>query len=328
MSATTLVSPTTYSNNSLPPYTGWPAPSPTHKSGLISPPESRRTSDNMNIKEPPPPISTAHAQHRQSLPSIHEALSSSAKPNPYSSPVSATIPHSQHTLPYSQGPSVPRSYPQDAPTFAAQQRHSSPPQPVHPQANPFGRSDAIPASFAEARHASVTSLQTAPVAPPNPYAGRPFEPPRFEQDPRAPERMSNGYTHQPPQPQGQYPYPAGAQMPPSGRHPSFTEPRYQPRDNREPVDAWKRDDEKYPQSTNSVFKVGLKRDLDVWDFENNLTTVSVSPGPQNFQFLTCSQRSISVAVSSQNGLVITIQLHKSNKDPSLTGCQLWSRARI
>lgn len=278
MSTTTLVSPSTYTSSQQQPYSaGWPAPSPTYNTGLISPPESRRTSDNMPIKEPPPPTATAlPQQQRQSLPSIHEALSSGSKPNPYSSPVSATMPHPQHqySYPQSQPPTIPRSYAQEPSIYAAQQRHPSPPQPIHPQANPFSRSESMPVSFTDPRHSSTTSLQTAPGPPPNPYAGRLFEPPRYDQDPRAPERLTNGYTHQPPPPQGHFAYPHPTSQVPQNGHPSFTEPRYQARDPRE--ESWRaREEEKHSQNPHSGFKQGLKRHLDVWDFENNLATASI-----------------------------------------------------
>lgn len=285
MAATSLVSPTSMSlfqNVPPPPYSGWSGPPAHPSSGLISPPESRRTSDNKT--EPPPPIQTA-PPHRQSLPSIHEALSSGGpKPNPYASPVSASLPPS-HQLPYSQSqaPSIPRTYsnehasyqPQLAPS---QPRRPSPPQPVQPAPHPFSRTESIPTTFPEGRLGSLTtSLQSAPGPPPNPYAAPRYEPSRYEQESRAPER-TNGYTHHPPpaqQPSYQYGPPPG-HMPPTGPSgpsgPSYNQPRYQQRDGREPVDNWK-SREGY-KTEPPEFSHGLKRHLDVWDFENNLAQVS------------------------------------------------------
>ena len=271
MAAMAVVSPTSsiYSNGPPPSYSGWSGPA--HSSGLISPPDSRRTSDDTN-------------PHRQSLPSIHEALSSGPKSNPYASPVSASLP-SSHQLPYSQSqpPSIPRSYPPadhaQYPTQLApsQPRQPTPPQPIHPQANPFSRSEHGSGSFSEMpRHPSMSTLQAAP-APHNPYAGPRYEPPpvRHEQDPRAAERAPNGYTHHPPpQQQPSYAYgPGPNQVPSAGPHtPVFSDPRYQHRDSRDSSDGWRGPPVEDPVRT-MEFRHGLKRNLDVWDFENNLTQV-------------------------------------------------------
>ncbi|KAE9375196.1 hypothetical protein N431DRAFT_334431, partial [Stipitochalara longipes BDJ] len=279
--AAAVVSPSSmYSGGPPPPYSsGWSGPTGHSMSGLISPPDSRRTSDNK--AEPPPPIQTSQP-HRQSLPSIHEALSNGPKSNPYASPVSASLPTS-HQLPYSQSqaPSIPRSYPpaDHAPyptqLTPSQPRQPSPPQPVHPQASAFSRPEPGPGSYAEApRHPSLTSLQAAP-APHNPYAAPTprYEPARYEPDPRAPERAPNGYApaQQPPS----YVYgPAPTQLPPSGYQgppPPPNQPRYYPQDRRE-SEGWKEGEK---AEVGGPFKVGLKRRLDVWDFEMNLSEISL-----------------------------------------------------
>jgi hypothetical protein len=278
MAATAVVSPSSmYSNGPPPPYSsGWSGPAAHSMSGLISPPDSRRTSDNK--AEPPPPIQTAQP-HRQSLPSIHEALSNGPKSNPYASPVSASLPTS-HQLPYSQlqAPSIPRSYPPADhaayPTQLApsQPRQPSPPQPLHPQQNPFSRPEQGPGNFPEApRHPSLTSLQAAP-APQNPYAPR-YEPARYEQDPRAPERVPNGYAPPPSQQPPSYVFggPAANQIPPPGyQGPQYNQPRYHPQERRDLAEGWKEGDK---GEVGGPFKVGLKRRLDVWDFEMNLSEV-------------------------------------------------------
>ncbi len=284
MAATAVVSPSSiYSNGPPPPYSsGWSATAAHSMSGLISPPDSRRTSDNK--AEPPPPIQTAQP-HRQSLPSIHEALSNGPKSSSYASPVSASLPPS-HPLPYSsqpQAPSIPRSYPPTDhaayPTQLAtsQPRQPSPPQPVHPQPNPFSRPEQGPGSgtFPEIpRHPSLTTLQ-APPPPHNPYATPRYEPARYEQDPRAPERVPNGYAPNPPQQPPSYVYgPGPAAMPSAGYQGSqYTQPRYHPQDRREMADGWKEGEKSEP---GGPFKVNLKRRLDVWDFEMNLSEVCKS----------------------------------------------------
>lgn len=284
MAATSVVSPTPmfiFQNGPPPPYSGWSGPPAHSPSGLMSPPESRRTSDNKT--EPPPPIQTAPPS-RQSLPSIHEALSSNGpKPNPYTSPISASLPASHQQLPYSQSqaPSVPRTYstehtsyqPQIAPS---QQRQPSPPQPVQFHPHTFTRTGSKPTTFPESRHGSLTTLQTAPGPPPNPYAAPRYEPSRYEQAYRGPEPTNGCTHHQPPSQQASYQYgpSPGHILPTRPPGSSYHQPRYQQRDGREPVGNWKlREGHK---TEPPEFSRGLKRHLDVWDFENNLAQINTS----------------------------------------------------
>ncbi|KAK6583035.1 hypothetical protein PZA11_004111 [Diplocarpon coronariae] len=270
MAATSAVSPTSMYTQPPPPYSsGWPVPS---ISGLISPPESRRTSDN--TPEHPPPIQTSQP-HRPSLPSIHEALTTAAKPKPYTSPVSATAPPS-HPLPYA-GPQPARPFPpaEHPPYPGPPARQPSPPRPAPPPANPpFARPE--PASFSEApRHAAA--LQAA-LAPPNPYAAPRYEAARYEQDPRAQERPPSGYAQPPPPPPQPYAYGAPAPPPPppgqmaplAPSAPVFNHPRYEPQDRRGPYEASTWPKEEPPER----FKQGLKRVLDSYSFENNLAEIN------------------------------------------------------
>ncbi|MCJ1233503.1 hypothetical protein MMC14_001461 [Varicellaria rhodocarpa] len=112
MSAPALVSPSLYSGPP-PPYS---YPSSTASSvvgltGYISPPKSRRTSDD--DKDAPPP-SKPQPPHRQSLPSIHEALGSN-KSLPYTSTTTQSVssPQTPHPDPI-RTPStpIPRSHPE------------------------------------------------------------------------------------------------------------------------------------------------------------------------------------------------------------------------
>lgn len=276
MAATAVASPASmYSGGPPPPYSGWSATTTHSTSGLVSPPESRRTSDN---KSEPPPLQTAPPPHRQSLPSIHEALSN--KPNPYASPVSAPLPTAHNPLPYpqSQGPPLPRSYPPSdhapypAQLAPSQPRQESPPQPIHPLQSQFSRPEPPPSSFAEtARHPSIAALQAAP--PHNPYPTARYEPPRYEQDPRAPDRLPNGY-HSHPAPPAAYTFGQPQNHMPVPHDPAYNQGRFPSRDVRGGEDIWKGGPENDSRTT--PFKQGLKRRYLSWDIENHLATINVS----------------------------------------------------
>jgi hypothetical protein len=311
MAAAALASPTSiYSSNSSPPFyaPGWPAPSASVVSGLISPPESRRTSDNKT--EAPPPIQPISQQpQRQSLPSLQEALSNGGKSNPYSSPVSGP-PHLSQHYSHSQAQSIPRTYPPEQTSYQQQPappqtRLSSPPHPVHPPPTSFARPDPIPVSFAEtSRHNSISSLHTTPNSAPSQYAPR-FEPLRHEPDLRAPP--AGGYTHHPSPPQSSsYAFGSGTQAP--LRHPqAYEEQPYASLQGREDAERWKGATEDAP-----AFRVGLKRHLDVWDFENNLAQVDLAYNRFG-GLLTCHSRLIILVVLCMTGLDITTRLHRNSQ---------------
>lgn len=278
MAATAVASPASmYSNAPPPPYSGWSAPSSYATSGLVSPPESRRTSDHKNE---PPSIQTAQP-HRQSLPSIHEALG--PKPNgPYAPPPAPASLPPQHHISYSQSQatSIPRSYPPSDhapyPTQIApsQIRQSSPPQPVHPPSNPFARPEPPASAFSEPpRHPSLTSLQNGHYSH-NSYAAPRYEAPRFEQESRVPpESLTNGYTHHPPpQQHGSYVYGPGASHAPEAHSPAHKQPRDRdPRDPREMDASYKAPKEDEPLR----YHVHLKRNFQVWEHDNYLSSVRI-----------------------------------------------------
>ncbi|APA16187.1 hypothetical protein sscle_16g109570 [Sclerotinia sclerotiorum 1980 UF-70] len=260
-----------YSNGA--PYSaGWPASS---HSGLISPPESRRTSDE---KAPPHQLQTN--THRQSLPSIQEALSStSAKPVPYASPVSASAPPSHPQIPYSQTQVLPppRTYEQG--TFqSSQSRQPSPPVPIQPP--PFPRTDLDSRSFAEPRRQSLLHPTISQPPPANSYPAPRYEAPRYEQEPRVAERFVERSMNEYGQPaplHNQHPYgnaPTQSVQPP---HPppqaqGYPQPPYPPRDDRDLGGPGY----KNYKSQNEPFNQGLKRQLEVWDVDNNLAQINVS----------------------------------------------------
>ncbi|PQE25470.1 Zinc finger NHR GATA-type protein [Rutstroemia sp. NJR-2017a BBW] len=256
-----------YSSGPQPPYSaGWSASSHP-SSGLISPPESRRTSGDKN------PLPQTNSSHRQSLPSIHEALSSDpTRPGSYAPPDSASLPPS-HQIPYTQSQVLPppRAYPSteqpsyQAPLAPPPPRQPSPPAPVQP--SPFSRPESNTASFSESRRPSIlhTPALQPPPPPANPYASR-YDGPRSE----AESRPTNAYPQPPPPLHTQHSYPPTQPTQPAPPSQIYAQPRYPPRDDRDSNAGWK--DQKSPTQQHPHYQ-GVKRHLDVWEFENNLACV-------------------------------------------------------
>ncbi|KAG9230967.1 hypothetical protein BJ875DRAFT_342507, partial [Amylocarpus encephaloides] len=236
--------------------------------GLVSPPDSRRTSDH---KTEVPPLQTTQP-HRQSLPSIHEALN----PNPYTSPVSASLPPSHGQLPYHQGPPIPRTYPPSdhapypAQVAPSQARPASPLRRIHPQANPFARSEPPPDSFPDAPRPPSISSQP-PTEPHFHYPGSRYELPRYEADPRAPDRAPNGYAPPPPPPLAPYQFPPSPGHLPGPQEAPYNQGQYLlPRDPRVIEAPWKGGVE---EDRSRMVKQGLNHRFLVWDIENYLSSV-------------------------------------------------------
>lgn len=260
-----------YLSGPPPPYSGWSAPGLHTASGLISPPDSRRTSDGRT--EPPLlQIQTAPMQ-RQTLPSIHEALSSNgtcSRTSSYPSPIPVSQPSSHpsthHQAIYAQTqPSLGsrahasfehQSFPIQPPS--SQPHHSSPLQPLPPTS--FPRHDGL---SEHTRRPPMSSLQNAPASPPDPYASR-YE--RFEQDRRASDMASNGHGLQPSQSSYVHASHPNQQHPPI-RGPMFSYPNYQAQGH-EPVEGWKSQ-----KSGPYEFQDHVNRSLDAYDFENCLIHV-------------------------------------------------------
>jgi len=148
MSTAPLVSPTTMYSGPPPPYS-YPsstASSVTGLAGYISPPESRRTSEN--DKEAP-------TSQRQSLPSIHEALAAE-QPLSYTAPPSASALSSQthHPAPIlTPTTPIPRSHPETSP--------QGPP-------NPFSHGQPLGPYSAQTHPARASQLQQTSFAPSDP----------------------------------------------------------------------------------------------------------------------------------------------------------------
>lgn len=264
MAATAIANPSGFPSGAPSLFSGWPAS--THQgTSLMSPPGPRGMTNDIRSDSTPP--SMTHPL-RQSLPSIQEALSNGPKPSSYSSPITSVPPPHQHPYP---SPQATRLHSNSAPQPPQPtDRHTSSPLLHHPPPIPFSQPQPNLTAFPENRPAPV-SLQAAPAPPHNPYAAARFEP-RFEE--AATERM----TEYPPNPNGQAPYAhAPVQLirpqPQDGLYDPSYNARYQGRDSRE-IPEGKERDTNNKIAIMPAFKQGLKRHLDVWDFENNLAQVS------------------------------------------------------
>lgn len=275
MAATAVASPASmypHPPGPPPPYSGsgWSAPASHPSSSLVSPPESRRPSENKS-DPPPPPAQTAQPlrQSLPSLPSISEALGPKSG-GPYVSPVSSSLPPHHHAT-YSQvhTSSIARSYP---PPVSPSQSRQSPPQPVHSHSVPFSRPE-HPSSFTEGpRQPPIASLQPVP-APSNPYDTRPrYDPPRFGQESQGPDRSTNGFNAPAlqPQPHGPYLHGSSSNHPPGPHSPPY-HPRYAPQDGRANIEPVK-------DRESAIWVHGLKRNLESWTFEDQLSAINIASG--------------------------------------------------
>jgi hypothetical protein len=244
-------------------------PSSHSLSGLISPPqsrpsESRRTSDD---KDP-------NQSHRQSLPSIQEALAD-PKTSAYvaAAPSTAISSHPYAPPTYPQHPPTPtnRSFPNSGGSYQPNADHIQPPrrtspQPLHPPSYHRGEATAqLP--YDHPRQPSLPSIRTA--LPPSTHGPRP-DLTRHEQDPRG--TASNGYTYQASQYNGHPPATASISSgysPHSPYQPNQYATRYGPEHG--PKQHLKLDHEEQSTGYGPV----LKRNLDYWDVEVDLRTVSL-----------------------------------------------------
>ncbi|KAI9795988.1 MAG: hypothetical protein M1833_006564 [Piccolia ochrophora] len=288
-----LVSPTMYSGPP-PPYS-YPATMASATpalTGLVSPPESRRTSGD--DKEPQP--------HRQSLPSISEAL---GREQPLGhalpTPTSAASHHSHFVQPHSPSTPIPRSHPPEQ-TRAS---HTQPPSiyntpnqhpsKLHQQsapAQPEPRRISLPSvlphdpklpSLHAIRSVQSPTLSSRPEQEP---VKPPLASPRYEQGPRSADSMTSSFSHG--NYQSQYPYPH--------QHSAPAPPVYQAPPNYSVHGS-------YPnrfdgsevgrvQEAQQVFKgfkgvngekygASVKRHLDYFDLEASLNEIADSSGRLN-----------------------------------------------
>ncbi|KAF2185694.1 GCS-domain-containing protein, partial [Zopfia rhizophila CBS 207.26] len=299
-SASAMVSP-------LHPFSGPPHSYSNHQSsnansvpgtlgGLLSPPESRRTSGDEKESRPPA---------RQSLPSIHEALGSE-QPLPYpapppSAPVSASqpyLPPSSTTSPsdqrsrtysadlHSQGPPNPFSHPR-SPYMNAPASIAPPPPQTQTESLPrpsFSTTQQNP-KLPTLHPLRTTQSPPAGASRPNlPYSSYPQQPASaFESSaPHSAGSMNPHYGY------SQYPsqYPLSA-PPPSGPGPVYppsatysAPPRYPPPSWRSDSAELSRVEEKQKAGRSSLAPYGesVKRHLESFDLEASLNEMAEGAG--------------------------------------------------
>ncbi|KAL1655419.1 glutamate--cysteine ligase [Didymella pomorum] len=261
--------------------------------GLLSPPESRRTSgDEKDVYKP---------AARQSLPSISEALGAEQSlpyPGPVPPPPSVPAPPSQHYVPVSattspsesrkrpfepdsysaQGPANPFSHTRSpyvgAP--AAQVPPPPPPQEVRPPYEPRP----YPTQQHNSRLPSLQPIKATqspppPVARPNPpYSSYPPAPTAAYEPPAPPpaEPMNHQYGY----PQPQYTsYPPSAPAPP-GPPAAYPPPaRYYPTSLRDNTEA-RLEEKKLNRASLAPYGESVKRHLDSFDLEASLNEVCIN----------------------------------------------------
>lgn len=270
--------------------------------GLLSPPESRRTSGD----EKDVPKSAA----RQSLPSIQEALGAEQSlpyPGSVPPPPSVPAPTSQHYLPASattspsdsrkrpfepdnygsQGPSNPFSRSR-SPFISASTSHVPPPPPPQSQLNSISRpSYEQRPPYSTPQHnprlpslhpVKTTQSPPPPVARPNlPYSSYPPAPsPAYE--PTAPQPADSMH-HQYGYPQySSYPPSAPAPTGPPAAYPPSTStysapPRYYPTSLRDNAEGARLEEKKLNRSSLAPYGESVKRQLDSFDLEASLNEV-------------------------------------------------------
>jgi hypothetical protein len=272
--------------------------------GLLSPPESRRTSgDEKDVHKP---------AARQSLPSISEALGAEQSlpyPGPVPPPPSVPAPTSQHYAPVStntspsdsrkrpfepdsysaQGPSNPFSHPR-SPFVAASQ--VPPPPPPQSQVEPPPRPPYEPRpAYSTPQHnprlPSLHPIKTTQSPPPSarptqPYSSYPpapapaYDPPATQ----AAESMNHqyGYTQYASYPPSA-PAPSG---PPAAYAPSTSTysapPRYYPTSLRDNTEA-RLEEKKLNRASLAPYGESVKRHLDSFDLEASLNEASSTTSP-------------------------------------------------
>lgn len=242
-------------------------------SGLISPPhshppDSRRTSDDTK---------DLNQSHRQSLPSIQEALGESKAPAYVAGPSITISPSHTYGTSYPQHPPTPTSRSFSGNTVSYQPsvdqiKPRRPSPPLQPPSYPRAEHAAQP-SYDHPRQQSLPSIHS--TLQPSAHGSR-HDFTRHEHD----SRIQNGYTYQTTQYNGHVSAPgsiSSTYSPRSPYQPNHYVPRYGPEHG--PKQHLKLEHE--DQSTG--YGPVLKRNLDYWDVEVDLRTVSF-PFPLEYCF--------------------------------------------
>jgi len=272
--------------------------------GLLSPPESRRTSGDE--KEPQRPTA------RQSLPSILEALGSdqplsypppvpppsnlTSAPQHYHPASAATSPSDQRQRPFppdvnaSQGPTNPFSHPR-SPFVGNSASHVPPPPPpparVDPLPRPSFSSPRPPYSTPQHNPKLPTLHPLKTTQSPQPSAARPsapysYPPPSSNYEATAPPPAAPMSHYSYPQYSANYPLSAPPQSAPNSAYPPSTTtysapPRYPPNSWRDGAADTARLEEKKINRSNLVpYGESVKRHLESFDLEASLNEVCTS----------------------------------------------------
>lgn len=296
--------------------------------GLLSPPESRRTSGDEK---------DAHkSAARQSLPSISEALGAEQSlpyPGPVPPPPSVPAQASQHYVPVSantspsdsrkrpfepdsysaQGPSNPFSHPRSP--FISTSASQVPPPPPQSQLDSTSRPayEARP-QYPKTQHSSrlpslhaikTTQSPPPPVARPNlPYSSYPPAPsPAYEPPAPQPAEPMNHHYGYPPQ-YTSYPVSAPAPAGPPAAYPPSTAAypapsRYYPTSLRDNTEA-RLEEKKLNRASLAPYGESVKRHLDSFDLEASLNEVCGTTHPFVITSLICIRWPTVVDVSQSS----------------------------
>lgn len=288
-----MVSPSFPYSCPLPPYSqpSATASSPTGvRSGLISPPESRRTSGD---DAPPPPLPPAPA--RQSLPSIHEALASGPDPlSRYHLPPTPTTAPPVSTPTYSQPPPATSSTDPTRPSYVPESSRSEPPYSQPPPRSPYmnqssqsfpapSQSDSGRPSYygpSEPKLPTLHPINTGPLSTGHSPASAVRPSLSFQQAQSTYEPAPQSAPAAAPYPYSQYPSPypypppptsnSGPIYPPSGV--LSAPPRY--------GGGWRSEADQRPEerrgsgpTASRAYGEAVKRHLDIFDLEASLNEV-------------------------------------------------------
>ncbi|KAL5119877.1 glutamate--cysteine ligase [Pleosporales sp. CAS-2024a] len=275
--------------------------------GLLSPPESRRTSGDE--KDPPRPPA------RQSLPSIHEALGSDqalsypapvpppaaavSAPQQYRPSSAATSPTDARHRPYppeahgSQGPANPFSHPR-SPFVGSSAAHVPPPPlpPAHPEPTHAPASSSPRPPYATPQHNPklptlhpLKTVQSPPASAPRPNPPYPYPPPSTNYDPPPPPPSAapmSQYSY--PQYSAGYPLSAPSQNTPNSAYPPISSaysapPRYPPPSSwRDASDVARMDEKKISRASLVPYGEAVKRHLESFDLEASLNEMADGSG--------------------------------------------------